>query len=108
MLITARGKFCWREYFVTPPTVTLDGVEQRDCLEADDEAGYVIRYKRGEDGRPQALHDRYRTERVRGVVVITGQRKTPPEERLGRAQTKRDRRMMKRVEIAQRQQICGE
>lgn len=55
MLITARGKFCWREYFVTPPTVTLNGVEQR-----------------------------------------------------GRAQTKRDRRMMKRAEIAQRQQICGE
>lgn len=40
--------------------VLLDGVPQKNCTEADDEAGYVIRYTERHD--PNA--EEWRTERV--------------------------------------------
>lgn len=54
-------------------TVTLDGVKQNDCTVADEEAGYVVRFKRrtlfafSQVGRSKQVPK----EKVAGVVVIT-------------------------------------
>ncbi len=112
MLIRSSGDYHWRNYFLTSPTITLNGIEQRDCIEANDVAGYIIRYRRGTNGERLSTHDHYLTERIRGTVIISGQSKPAPEDSraqaLGRAQTKRDRREIKRAEIVRRQQIAGE
>lgn len=50
--------------------VHLDGVPQKSCTVADEEAGYVIRYKKlCVVGLPR--HGEVPTEKVRGTVVIS-------------------------------------
>lgn len=51
--------------------VTLDGVEQRDCLVADADNGMILRYKRNRMGLFSVTRDgKIDTEELRGTVVI--------------------------------------
>ena len=51
--------------------VTLDGVEQRDCLVADADKGMVLRYKRNRMGLFYANRQgEMETEELHGNVVI--------------------------------------
>ena len=51
--------------------VTLDGVEQRDCLVADTNKGMVLRYKRNRMGLLYANRQgKMETEELHGNVVI--------------------------------------
>jgi YD repeat-containing protein len=76
MLITSNGQRHWQNYFRRDLVVTLDGVVQQDVLEADDEAGFVVRYQRDESGRfvRDADGTRLVTERIEGTVVFAGTR----------------------------------
>ena len=59
--------------------VTLDGVEQRDCLVADADKGMILRYKRNKMGLFSVTRDGKKdTEEVQGTVVIE---QIPLEER---------------------------
>ena len=59
--------------------VTLDGVEQRDCLVADADKGMILRYKRNKMGLFSVTSDGKKdTEEVQGTVVIE---QIPLEER---------------------------
>ena len=52
--------------------VTLDGVEQRDCLVADADKGMVLRYKRNKFGMLCVTRNgEIDSETVHGTVVIT-------------------------------------
>lgn len=51
--------------------VHLDGIEQKDCLMADEEAGEIIRLQRGDDGELLVIDDCLVEEMVRGSVMIT-------------------------------------
>ena len=54
-----------------PKYVHLDGVKIDDVLEADTEAGYVIRCKRNAEGFVYAgENDELATERLTGVVAV--------------------------------------
>lgn len=51
--------------------VTLDGVEQRDCLVVDADKGMILRYKRNKMGLLSMTHDGKKdTEELHGTVVI--------------------------------------
>lgn len=49
--------------------ITLDGVRQTHCTEADEEGGYVERFKL-KDGKPFVEGEEVATERVYGEVRI--------------------------------------
>lgn len=53
--------------------VFLDGVKQdtREIIECDDEAGYIVRPVRGEDGVMIVDGEGPRTETIYGEVVVT-------------------------------------
>ena len=60
-------------------SVTLDGVEQCDCLVADADKGMILRYKRNKMGLFSVTRDGKKdTEEVQGTVVIE---QIPLEER---------------------------
>lgn len=101
MLIRVSGPRDWRKFFVTLD-VTVDGHIMHDCIEADDEAGYVVRYLRGADGNLIAVGSRYQTARQEGVVVFHGQRRFSPDDAKARAQDKRDRRQIRNIAAANR------
>ena len=69
------GEHHWRLHFVRGPQVFLNGVEMRDCIEADEEEGYVIRHVRDVAGRLVVDGDVLRTERLRGSVELKGDRR---------------------------------
>ncbi|MCW2195101.1 hypothetical protein AB7M45_007872 [Bradyrhizobium elkanii] len=102
MLIRASGNSHWRKFFFAAPAITIDGRTVLDVIEADDEAGYVVRYMRDEAG--QLIEDgyRYATIREEGVVVFTGQRRWSPDDAKAAAQTKRDRRAIRNLDIQRR------
>lgn len=50
--------------------VFLDGVEQTECLIADEEEGYIKRFKRDKSGRPFVEVDDLATEVIHGKVEI--------------------------------------
>lgn len=50
--------------------VTLDGIEQRKVLTADDETGQVVRIAEGRDGRPRVSGEEFVVETVTGCVVF--------------------------------------
>ncbi|WP_050400436.1 hypothetical protein [Bradyrhizobium embrapense] len=102
MLIRVSGKSDWRKFFFDAPAITVDGRTVIDVIEADDEAGYVIRYMRGEDG--QLIEDGYRYATIRedGVVTITGRRRWSPDDARAAAQTKRDRRAVRNLDVQRR------
>jgi hypothetical protein len=84
MLIRATGEHAWTKKFHSLK-VTVDGTPVRDVLEADDEAGYVIHYRRGADGKLVANQDRYETDRREGKVEFIGERLPAGPERRARA-----------------------
>lgn len=51
-------------------TVLLDGVEMRECIEADTDAGYIIRARRDEAGLLVLDGEELATERLEGVVTV--------------------------------------
>lgn len=53
-----------------PMKAFLDGVEQKDCIEADEENGFVIVYARDKDGRYILDGDEIQTEIRYGVVTV--------------------------------------
>ena len=50
--------------------VTLNGVKQTQCIVADSEKGYVIRYKTGKFGLHEMKNGNTVHERVEGLVTI--------------------------------------
>lgn len=52
-------------------TVTLDGVVVADVFEADDDEGYLVRYKRDDRGLFLMTEGRAVKERLEGVVQVT-------------------------------------
>ncbi|MFQ6756708.1 hypothetical protein V6Z72_20390 [Cereibacter sphaeroides] len=62
------AKDCWKRGITVD--VWLDGVEQSDVLEADTDAGYIVRAKLNEAGKPYLIGDEVATERVTGVVTV--------------------------------------
>ncbi|WYK06241.1 hypothetical protein DWF04_021480 [Cereibacter sphaeroides f. sp. denitrificans] len=62
------AKDCWDRGINVD--VWLDGVEQSDVLEADTDAGYIVRAKLNETGKPYLIGDEVATERVTGVVTV--------------------------------------
>ncbi|MGY4224406.1 hypothetical protein ACVMIH_001767 [Bradyrhizobium sp. USDA 4503] len=102
MLIRVSGKSDWRKFFFVCPEITVDGQAVRDVIEADDEAGYIIRYRRDEAGTLVVDADRYVTERVDGKVLFVGQRRWSPDDARAAAQTKRDRRAIRNLDIQRR------
>ena len=53
-----------------PMKAFLDGVEQEDCIEADEENGVVIVFARDKDGRYILDGDEIQTEIRYGVVTV--------------------------------------
>ena len=53
-----------------PMKAFLDGVEQKDCVEADEENGVVIVYARDKDGRYILDGCEIQTETRYGVVTV--------------------------------------
>ena len=53
-----------------PVKAFLDGVEQKDCIEADEENGVVIVYARDKDGRYILVWREIQTETRYGVVTV--------------------------------------
>ena len=51
-------------------TPFLDGVEQKDCIEADEENGVVIVFAQDKDGRYILEGDEIQTETRYGVVTV--------------------------------------
>ena len=49
--------------------IYLDGVEQRDVIQADTDEGYVIRSKCTADGKPMRDGEKWATERLTGNVT---------------------------------------
>jgi hypothetical protein len=70
MLITSSGQRHWQNYFRRDLVVTLDGVVQQDVLEADDEAGYVVRIQKDDSGRIKRRHGRLAHRARRGLRRI--------------------------------------
>ncbi|MGR4927342.1 hypothetical protein ACIPUD_11100 [Bradyrhizobium sp. CAR08] len=101
MLIRASGDRLWMKFFMTLD-VTVDGRSMRDVIEADDEAGYVVRYVRDADGELVALKNRYQTVREEGVVVFQGQKRFSPDDAKAAAQAKRDRRQIRNIAVSRR------
>jgi len=100
MLIRASGERDWRRYW-TELAIVLNGVPQTEVLEADDEAGYIIRYRTGDDGKLIVDGDRYLVERVDGNVMFVGRRR-PDFAIVARAQEKRDLRRGRNLDNARR------
>ena len=53
-----------------PMKAFLDGVEQKDCVEADEENGVVTVFARDKDGRCILDGDEIQTETRYGVVTV--------------------------------------
>ncbi|MGY3482302.1 hypothetical protein ACVW1C_000185 [Bradyrhizobium sp. USDA 4011] len=102
MLIRVSGKSDWRKFFFEAPAITVDGRTVIDVIEADDEAGYVIRYMRDEAGRLIEDGYRYKTIREDGAVQIVGSRRWSPDDARAAAQTKRDRRAIRNIALQHR------
>ncbi len=62
----------WWHNFVKPPSVYLDGVEQRDVTEADDIKGYIVRVMLDRAGNLVIDDDKVVYEKLHGVVEIFG------------------------------------
>lgn len=105
MLITSSGPRDWRKFFAPNFVVTLNGEVQKHAVEADDEAGYVIRYCVDADGKPIADGWRAKTERLEGAVVFTGTRRYSPDDIKAAAQAKRDRRAARNRTILNRAEV---
>lgn len=75
MRVTADGGIdAWQRHFTDCPRVFLDDVEITGVIEADDEAGYVVRYRTGPSGRPLVLAEEFMIEKRKGRVTIDGVR----------------------------------
>ncbi len=99
MLIRPTGPRNWRLFFQSDLVVTVDGVVAKDIIEADDEAGYVVRYQRDDRGQMIVDLGRYKSERVEGAVVFTGTKKFSPDDAKATAMSKRDRRALRNLRI---------
>lgn len=51
--------------------VDANGTEYSYCLEVDTETGYILRQKRGLDGRPQLVDGKVLTEIVKAALPVT-------------------------------------
>ncbi len=105
MLITATGPRNWRSFFWPPLAITLDGDVQQHVVEADDEAGYVVRHCVDADGK--FVRDglklwRLKTERVEGRVEFSGTRRYSPDDAKAKAAAKRARRAARNRSIQNR------
>jgi hypothetical protein len=56
---------------------SLDGMEQKRCITADEAAGTIRRYVTDEDGKPVVENDHFVAETVTGTVVITLRENVP-------------------------------
>jgi hypothetical protein len=92
MLIAARGPRDWRKFFFQDLRVLVNGVESKGVLEADDEAGYAIRYRLDENGKPLNDGKNYLVERVEGRIEFVGTRRFSPDDAKAAAETKRAKR----------------
>lgn len=106
MLIRASGHRDWRYFFQPDLKILLNGEEVTHTstvvVEADNEAGYLIRYCLDDAGRLIEDGNRYKTERVEGIVVFTGTRKLSPDDAKAAAQAKRDRRQIRNIAVVRR------
>lgn len=103
MLIRSQGARAANLFFIGTVTIMLDGVEVFNVIEADDEAGYIIRVSVDEAGAPIIDYGRSaRTERLEGTVVISGQRRFSPDDAKAAAAAKRARRHVRNLEVASR------
>jgi hypothetical protein len=107
MLIRSAGPRDWRKHFFPDLAILLDGVEVKDVIEADDEAGYLIRYCKDQDGKPVVAANglQYETERLEGAVEFTGTRRFSPEDAKTAAQAKRDRRAARNLRNTNRAEV---
>lgn len=72
----SNNKNVWSKVFSAPPSVTLDGAEVENVIEADDEEGFVeVMTFAPNSSTPIYANGRYITKRLEGVVVITGERR---------------------------------
>lgn len=109
MLITATGPRDWRKFFFAPLAVSLNGEVMKDVAEADDDAGYLIRYVRNPDGKiaieGTGRSQRAVTERLVGVVVFTGTKRFSPDDAKAAAVAKRARRQARNFTIQNRANV---
>jgi hypothetical protein len=108
MLITSSGERNWRLFFLNDLVVTLDGEVQKHVVEADDEAGYVIRQCLDANGK--VIRDglkfwRAKTERVEGQVKLIGTRRYSPDDAKAAALAKCARRAARNLRIKNRADV---
>lgn len=107
MLIRSTGPRDWRLFFADDLKIFHDGAEIKSFIEADDEAGYLVRYKLDDRGRPVVDRDRFVAERLEGTVVFTGTRRFSPDDAKAAAQAKRDRRQIRNIAVEYRRPAQG-
>ncbi len=109
MLITVRGPRAFKLFFLNPPKILLDGAEIRHIVEADDEAGYIIRLCTDEASdfvvEGPKYRERVKTERLEGVVSFIGTRRYSPDDAKAAAASKRDRRAARNLRIQNRAEV---
>ncbi len=107
MLIRSSGPRAWPLFFQNDLVVRLNGETIKNVVEADDEAGYVVRYALDSAGKMirEGLLSRLKTERVDGTVVFTGTRRFSPDDAKTAAQAKRDRRAARNLRNANRAEV---
>jgi len=106
MLIQSAGARDWRKYFFDDLRVSLNGETVEDVVEADDEAGYIVRYCRDTTGKLVVDRDRYKTERVEGKVEFVGAKRFSPDDARAAAQAKRERRAARNLRNATAQGLA--
>lgn len=107
MLITVGGPRDYRNFFFNLD-VLLDGVKMERVAEADDEAGYILRYARDENGKSIITEaGRFKLERLEGHVVFAGTRRFSPDDAKAAAESKRERRRARNLRQANRAEVRG-
>lgn len=107
MKITVGGDRDWRKFFTGKLSIVFNGVEVHNCTEADDEAGYIVRFRLDERGRMIADGFRAATERLEGSVVFIGDRRFSPDDAAAAAVAKRARRAARNCRIQNRAEISA-
>jgi hypothetical protein len=105
MLITTGGERDWRKFFAPGFHVTLDGVIQTRVIRADDEEGFVVRYRTDAHGNMLNNGVTSLTERVSGEVVFTGTRLFSTDHAISAAQDKRARRRARNCRVVNRADV---
>jgi hypothetical protein len=105
MLIRSHGDRAFHKFYGPDLVISLNGEPVEHVIEADDEAGYLIRYVRGGDGKLVEDGPRYRTERAEGTVVFSGSKRYSPDDAKRDAAAKRARRQARNLTIANRDEV---